>query len=167
MHPREARPAQPDYSQTAGLMIVRAELTADLLPGGNATANLVTFGGSGWSAATAATITVYDPFFRCCALMQRSPMATGERINVFWTAEMLGSDGKTRYEVLGEYGLRRRGKTQAAIAKGSSGSVNIWYEGTDTLVTVTADNDFADVAISKWVWLEYINGGWYLNAAEC
>ena len=63
------------------------------------------------------------------------------------------------------------GKTDGAIDKGSSGTVNV-YNGTagseaDSGSTITAYNPFADVADGKWVAALQINGQWYLIAAEC
>jgi hypothetical protein len=62
------------------------------------------------------------------------------------------------------------GKTDAAIAKGSSGTVSL-YKGdgtTDSTVNITGVfNRFADVAISKYVAVQFINGTPFLVAAEC
>ena len=66
---------------------------------------------------------------------------------------------------------RWKGKTDAEHAKGASGVVSI-YSGTkgsetDTNRNVTAYNTFGTIAISKWVFVEWIDGGWELYAAEC
>ncbi len=71
---------------------------------------------------------------------------------------------------------RRRlyvGKTDAAIDKGNSGTVSIWAGTTKGSESDTGDNitgvynRFADIAITKWVHVEWVNGGWELSAAEC
>lgn len=63
------------------------------------------------------------------------------------------------------------GVTDAAIAKGASGTISI-YTGTpgsesDSGVNVTAYNRFGAVAITKYVWVDHNGFGWYLTAAEC
>lgn len=62
-------------------------------------------------------------------------------------------------------------KTDAAIAKGTSGTVSV-YSGppgseTDTGRNVTAFNRFANVGSGKWVLVVTIAGRRYLSAAEC
>ena len=61
------------------------------------------------------------------------------------------------------------GKTNAVIAKGSSGQVSR-YEGgseTDTGIDDTCKNRFANVASGKWVAYVVIDSAYYLIAAEC
>ena len=71
---------------------------------------------------------------------------------------------------------RRRmylGKTDASHAKGASGTISIWAGTTKGSETDTGENltgvynRFADIAITKWVHVEWINGGWELSAGEC
>lgn len=70
------------------------------------------------------------------------------------------------------YGQRRwKGKTDAAINKGDTGTVNL-YSGdkgseTDISEAVEAYNTFANVGADKWVFVEFIDGGWELYVAEC
>ncbi len=63
------------------------------------------------------------------------------------------------------------GKMAGAIAKGSSGTVNVYHGAagseTDSGSTITAYNAFGDVAAGKWIAAAQINGTWYLIAAEC
>ena len=67
----------------------------------------------------------------------------------------------------------RIGKTAAAIAKGASGTVNVYWGTTkgsetwDSVETITAYNRFADVGSGKWVHCIFLLGGWELSAAEC
>lgn len=63
------------------------------------------------------------------------------------------------------------GKTDAAIAKGASGTISIW-DGTqgsesDTGDNVTAYNYFGDIAITKWVGVFETVRGYVIIAAEC
>ena len=69
--------------------------------------------------------------------------------------------------------LTFRGKTDASLSKGASGTISI-YAGTlgsetDTTINMTAYNRFATVAITKWVTCSYCfdNQGWDLISAEC
>lgn len=63
------------------------------------------------------------------------------------------------------------GKTDAAISKGSSGTVSIWSgtpgSETDTGDNITAFNRFANLGSGKWVACSPINGHYYLTSAEC
>ena len=67
---------------------------------------------------------------------------------------------------------RKLGKTDAAIDKGESGTVSI-YKGTtkgsetDSTNDVTAYNRFGNLGADKWVFVEFINGGWEVYQAEC
>ena len=60
------------------------------------------------------------------------------------------------------------GQTDAAINKGSSGTVSV-YDGNnaDTSHNITATNRFANVAITKKVICTWIGGTWLLSSAEC
>lgn len=63
------------------------------------------------------------------------------------------------------------GKTDAAIAKGASGTISVW-DGTqgsesDTTDNVTAYNYFGDIAITKWVAVVETVRGYIILAAEC
>jgi hypothetical protein len=60
------------------------------------------------------------------------------------------------------------GQTDAAINKGSSGTVSV-YDGNnaDTSHNITAINRFANVAISKKVICTWLGGTWFLSSAEC
>lgn len=62
----------------------------------------------------------------------------------------------------------RLGKTNAAISKGSSGSIS-WYSdsSTDTGKDFNAENLFADLGSGKWVLAVKIGSGWVLSAGEC
>ena len=70
-------------------------------------------------------------------------------------------------------GQRRwKGKTAAAISKGSSGDVDVYsgQKGSEAKVdglTIEAYNTYADVAVDTWVAIEWIDGGWELYVAEC
>jgi len=64
------------------------------------------------------------------------------------------------------------GKTDASHAQGATGTVSVWTgtkgSETDSTANVTSVyNRFADVATTKWVHVEWVNGGWSLTAAEC
>lgn len=64
------------------------------------------------------------------------------------------------------------GKTDAAIAKGASGTVSIWDGATqgsesDTGENVTAYCRFGDVAITKWVGVMETVRGYEIICAEC
>jgi hypothetical protein len=60
------------------------------------------------------------------------------------------------------------GQTDAAINKGSSGTVSV-YDGNnaDTSHNITAINRFANVAITKKVICTWLGGTWFLSSAEC
>lgn len=63
-------------------------------------------------------------------------------------------------------------KTDAAHAKGASGTVSI-YSGPKGSETDTGRdienvyNTFADLGAGKWAFVEFIDGGWELYVAEC
>jgi len=63
------------------------------------------------------------------------------------------------------------GKTDAAITKGSSGTVSIWTgtagSESDSTENITVYNKIGDVAITKWCICAYFNNAWYLVNAEC
>ena len=63
------------------------------------------------------------------------------------------------------------GKTDASIAKGSSGTVSIYCgqagSETDTTWNVDAYNRFSTVSSDKWVGVTRVHGNWYLTAKEC
>jgi hypothetical protein len=63
------------------------------------------------------------------------------------------------------------GKTDGTLGKGASGMVSLWFgpagSETDSSLDVIAWNRFATVAAGRWVGLVWIQGAWYLNAAEC
>ena len=70
----------------------------------------------------------------------------------------------------------RLGKTTAAWAKGTLGSIQIYEQGTppnetsDSQLNVLNDcvNKFTDVKVDKWVIVaKAANGSWYLISAEC
>lgn len=89
---------------------------------------------------------------------------------ILWKESGTGTD-KWATVLVGSWVGAMLGKTDAAIAKGASGTVSIWsgVEGSeaDTGVNVTAYNRFANVAITKWVLVVSIQGRLYLAAAEC
>jgi hypothetical protein len=89
---------------------------------------------------------------------------------ILWKESGTGTD-KWGLVHLGVWPAIMLGKTDAAIAKGASGTVSVWsgVEGSeaDTGVNVTAYNRFANVAITKWVLVVSIQGRLYLAAAEC
>lgn len=61
------------------------------------------------------------------------------------------------------------GQTDAAISKGSSGTVSV-YDGNDADTSINVSsvkNKFANVAITKKVKAHWLGGSWYLDAAEC
>lgn len=65
------------------------------------------------------------------------------------------------------------GKTDAAIAKGASGTISI-YSGTtkgsetDTNLDITSVyNRFSAVAINRWVHVSWVDNGFELSAGEC
>jgi hypothetical protein len=62
-----------------------------------------------------------------------------------------------------------RGVTDAAIAKGASGTVSRYTDGTtsDSGINDTVSNDFANVAITKKVAYIKSGGNFYMIAAEC
>jgi len=71
---------------------------------------------------------------------------------------------------LGEGPQTVLGKTDAAIAKGASGTVSIWTPDatSDTGANVTSvANRFADVAITKWVFVTWLGKYPHLSAKEC
>jgi hypothetical protein len=162
---------QPDNPLT----ILRVELTENLATGGSATAKRVDFR---WDddeneqlyIRGDAEIEVYDALKRCLGFGPVSPNQTGERLQVMWQPDSL------RWEVIGEHGLRRRGKTTAAHNEDANGDVTIWTgpKGSEvsTGVTVSARNLFANLSSSGiWVWLNADYNGddivWYLTAADC
>jgi hypothetical protein len=63
------------------------------------------------------------------------------------------------------------GKTDAAITKGSSGTVSIWTgtagSETDSTENITVWNRIGNIAITKWCICAYFNNAWYLVAGEC
>ena len=67
---------------------------------------------------------------------------------------------------------RRLGKPDDDISKGSTGTVSL-YAGTDkgsetdTTNDVEAYNRFGDIEADKWVFVEFINGGWEIYQGEC
>jgi hypothetical protein len=61
------------------------------------------------------------------------------------------------------------GQTDAAITKGSSGTISV-YDGNDADTSINVSsvkNKFANVAITKKVKAHWLGGSWYLDAAEC
>lgn len=64
------------------------------------------------------------------------------------------------------------GKTDAAINKGTSGTVSI-YGGTtkgsetDTGNNMTVYNRYANVAAARWVTIMYIDSDWEMICGEC
>jgi hypothetical protein len=76
--------------------------------------------------------------------------------------------GNRRRHVTGGLAIHL-GKTDAAINKGSSGTVSR-YEGgseTDTGINDTVKNRFGNVGSGKWVAYVLIDTAYYLIAAEC
>ena len=67
---------------------------------------------------------------------------------------------------------RRLGKTDASIDKDSTGTVSL-YAGTDkgsetdTTNDIEAYNRFGDIEADKWVFVEFIHGGWEIYQGEC
>lgn len=67
---------------------------------------------------------------------------------------------------------RRLGKPDSNISKGSTGNVSL-YAGTDkgnetdTTNGVEAYNRFGDIEADKWVFVEFIHGGWEIYQGEC
>ena len=68
------------------------------------------------------------------------------------------------------------GKTAAAIPKGQSGTINLYFgttKGSEDFAsfgsrTVTnVYNRFGDMASGKWVWIIYSVGGWEILQGEC
>jgi hypothetical protein len=63
------------------------------------------------------------------------------------------------------------GKTDAAITKGSSGTVSIWTgtagSESDSTENITVYNKIGNIAITKWCICAYFNNAWYLVAGEC
>lgn len=90
---------------------------------------------------------------------------------IIWKSTGTGSDNKWGIIRVGGNDGILIGKTDAAHAKGASGTVSIWNgtpgSETDTGDNVDAYNRFANVAISKWVALANNGFGFYLIAAEC
>lgn len=75
----------------------------------------------------------------------------------------------TRTVAVQEFVNLFRGKTDAAHAKSATGTISI-YDGdsvdtTDNMASVL--NDYADLAISKWVDVVWKGGKWTLAAGEC
>lgn len=103
---------------------------------------------------------------------QTSYLSTNQHgaARILWKESSTGTD-KWGLIHVGSWVGAMLGKTDAAIAKGASGTVSIWSgaEGSeaDTGVNVTAYNRFANVAIAKWVLVVSIQGRLYLAAAEC
>lgn len=67
---------------------------------------------------------------------------------------------------------RRLGKTTTTHDKGNTETVDFYSGSTKgsestTGVSVEAYNRFADLASGKWVFVEFINGGWECYSAEC
>lgn len=65
------------------------------------------------------------------------------------------------------------GKTDAAHAKGATGTISIYTGTTKGSETDSGRNiegvynRFADLAADKWVLLHWVAGGWELIAGEC
>lgn len=155
------------------LHILRVELTANLSTGGSATAKLVDLEGDndeGTYDRGSAEIEIYDSLKRCLGFGPVSPNQTGERLQVFWSAQ------SRRYEVLGEHGLHRRAKTTATHAVDTTQNVTIWTgaKGAEvsTGVTVSARNVYHELTGSGvWCHVQADYDGddivWYLIAGKC
>ena len=65
------------------------------------------------------------------------------------------------------------GKTAAAHDKDDTGTIDLYSgttKGAETTTGVSIAgvyNRFADLLSGKWVFIEFIDGGWELYAAEC
>lgn len=129
--------------------IKHVRLTETLQPGGSASAYVVVQKSDGYFYETQTTLTIHDNYSRI-----ESGVTPG-LLNGTAYGQNFGLDdeifrvrrnpGTGRWECVGSQGLHRRGKPDAAIAAGSSGTVSIYHSpsaascsGSDSTVNVTA-----------------------------
>jgi hypothetical protein len=175
----QRRPLLPDFRQTTdGPQLIRVEVAADLLPGQSADCHPVFWDGTNWTVATSITLKLYDPFYRCCALAAHG----GSNPDRLWALKLpdmfdaTGSAGfnNNRYEVAGEYGLKRLGKViTSAITAGGSGSVELYTASgatwTDVGTSVTAYDPRttgSNLAVGHRVYLDFISRQWMLGDGD-
>jgi hypothetical protein len=115
----------------------------------------VTDAGHGFASVSSATYVLQSASSGSVRIIQK-PSGTGEK--ACWV--LIGT-APAAFDIY-------RGVTDAAIAKGASGTVSRYSAaGVDTTINDTVTNLFADVAISKKVIYGKIESTFFMVAAEC
>lgn len=175
--PSFQRPQLPDARQTTdGAWIARVEMKDNLMPGSSADCYLVYFDGTNWTKNSNLVYKLYDPFYRVCAFKKLGGMSDGERLWAIWRPDMLGSGDSpdpNRLETLGEFGLHRRAKLTASLAKGGNATAHLYHDTTDTTIGITvydwilSTGDSADNTTKCQVRWDVSTRRWDLISLQC
>jgi hypothetical protein len=104
---------------------------------------------------------------------QFSQESVNRIVQAVLTIEAIGLPGgqQRRTQVTSE-NIRWVGKTTESITKGQSGVVQVYSgdPGLESEITdfeIDAYSRFGDLDEDKWVFIEFINGGWEIYQGEC
>lgn len=140
----------------------RVKITRRIDPGGMGKANFMvwnTAGAGAYVEAATGEIDVFDDAGRNFLLATEQCWVT--------------RDDHNRWQILGENGLRRRGKTDSSIAANAFGIVSIYRAGVDTTENLRAALDWMHgsegVSANKEVVAQYYvhEARWAIDQAEC